>query len=130
MLEAHLVSVKELVGPAIFLFDVAVGCEVAVFAISHDWMADRSEVSADLMGSSCKKFHFNEGEAHDGLKGFVFGYCGLAAFLKRANGHETGTRIFLKRLADDAFLIGCAHYYRKVLLLNVVSFFEEARELT
>ena len=74
MLEAHLVSVKELVGPAIFLFDVAVASEVAVFAITHDWMADRSEMSADLMGSSCKEFHFDEGETHDCLKGFVFGY--------------------------------------------------------
>ena len=129
MLEAHLVSVKELVGPAIFLFDVAVVCEVAVFAIAHDWMADRSEVSADLMGSSCEKFHFNEGEAHDGLKGFVFGYCGLAAFFERTNGYETGIGIFLKRLVDDAFLIGCAHYYREILLLNVVSFFEKTGEL-
>ena len=72
MLEAHLVSVKELVGPTVFLFDVPVGCEVAVFAISHDWVANRSEVSTNLMGSSCKEFHFNEGEAHDGLEAKYF----------------------------------------------------------
>ena len=129
MLEAHLVSVKELVGPAIFLFDVAVGCEVAVFAIAHDWVSNRSEVGADLMGSSCKEFHFDEGEAHDGLEGLVFGYRGLAAFLKGANGYETGIRIFLKRFVDDALFVGCAHYYRKVFLLNVVSFFEKTGEL-
>ena len=89
MLEAHLVSVKELVRPAIVCFDITVVLEVAVFAISHDWMANRCEVGADLVRSACEKLHFNKREAHHGFEGFVFGYCGFAAFFERENGYKT-----------------------------------------